>query len=133
MIHGITPEIFVNNLNSWVLLKATPETHVSNTTIQYPIKIAHTIKKKGSNLDQYKGDSFDPAKIISVPREDWCIVGSNIPRATKINKTLFNFSSISSTLSILLIPGCFTSTGLNSIHKTHTYEAIQTATSNIGE
>ena len=55
-------------------------------------------------------DSLAPARIMRLPRDDWCMVGSRTPRAIKKIRTLLTFD---------LVP-VFASTkaGENSIQRT---------------
>ena len=53
--------------------------------------IAEIKKIKGRTGVHQSGESLLPARIIRLPRDDWCMVGSKIPRAMKKIKTLLRW------------------------------------------
>ena len=83
---AILPSIGV----SITLPKLMDDTSDSKITIAYPMLIAEIRKSNGKNPVCQRGDSLFPEIIISVPSEDWCMVGSRTPSPMKKNMTLFS-------------------------------------------
>ncbi|MBK9089768.1 MAG: hypothetical protein IPL90_12270 [Holophagales bacterium] len=63
-------------------LPRTPEVSAdSKTTTAYPMPRQETRKRSGRKGVDQKGWSFAPVRSMTVPSDDWCIVGRRIPRA----------------------------------------------------
>ena len=83
--------------------------------------MAEIRKVNGSIGVHQSGESLLPARIMRLPSDDWCMVGSNIPRAMK---------KIINLLTLDLVPVLASrKAGENSIQSTPIYIAIHSATS----
>ena len=74
--------------------------------------IAVIRKSSGSSGVCHSGWTWAPNTTSSEPSEDWCIIGSTVPRAMKKNSTLFSF------FLATFMPNFSRKTGENSIHIT---------------
>ena len=62
-------------------LKTRDDTEDSHTTTAYPMPMHEMRNSSGTRAEFHSGWSLCPARSITVPRDDWCIVGSRMPSA----------------------------------------------------
>src|SRR4030042_938533 len=98
MIQAMTPPTLAIMGVSKGRLKAREERMDSKMVTAKPMVMAESRKKRGRRPVCQRGESLWPAMIIRVPREDWCMVGSRMPRATMTGSHLSRLSRASRAL-----------------------------------